>query len=327
MEIVKGIDNVKQQIISKLTNKYINNIAITFHNAPDGDAIGSAVGLALALQNMGKTVIVFTNGFSDLFTPIMKHVNCRKRMRGTFDLTILLDCSNRRRTINYIDDLSKYLIVVDHHMDSKPIGNLYLCENKASTSIIIYDILKQMDVYIDKKIATALYLGIVGDTAWFSNFNMSAEVHLIAGKLLQYGADLNIINDIYKTKSIGMLKLIADIFSQIVICKEYKIAYAVLMLEDLNKYNLKYDVSEYLINEIKNIRDIDVAFLFIESKVDTRIKARSKNNIYVNKIMEYFDGGGHRYAAGAVVDSLNIYYIVDTVVSQTKSYIDKLNAR
>ena len=123
-------------------------------------------------------------------------------------MDICIDCSNRRRTINYIDDLSKYLIVIDHHTDSKPIGNLYLCESRASTSIIIYDILNIMNINIDKKIATALYLGIAGDTSWFSNFNMSAEVHLIAGKLLQYGADLSIINGIYKTKPIGMLKLV-----------------------------------------------------------------------------------------------------------------------
>jgi len=97
------------------------------------------------------------------------------------------------------------------------------------------------------------------------------------------------------------------------------------MKEDLKKYNVTYDVVEYLMEELKNIQEADVAFLFIESNNNTKIKARSRGNIFVNEIMSYFGGNGFPHAAGAVIASNNIYQIVDNIISCTKKYINKLN--
>lgn len=312
---------IKEQIVEKLINRYTKNIAITFHVAPDGDAIGSAVALALALEKLDKKVSIITPGHSKMFAPLFKKLTVLKNTRHVYDMTILLDCSQRERTIDWIDELSKYMIVIDHHIDGEKFGNLYLYENKASTSMIIYDILKMMRVTITSEIATALYLGIFGDTSGFSNLNMVANVHHTAAALLGKGVDLKLVNQIYRMKSIDTLKLISKVFAHIVYDKEYRIVYGVLTIDDMKEFNVTYDVTEHLMNELKNVNNADVAFLFIESRNCTRIKARSLEPIHVNEIMKYFNGGGHHYAAGASISSVNIYGVIDSVIEKTKLYI------
>ena len=331
LEFFKGLGkeknaklNIKEKITDKLINSHTHDIVIAFHNAPDCDAIGSAAALYYALQSIGKNVTVISSRYSPVFSKIMKNINVTNHINRTYDLTILVDCSDRNRTIDYIDELSMQLIVIDHHVGSKPIGNLYLCEDKVSTTIIIYDLLKRMHINITKDIATAIYLGIYGDTNGFSNSNISPEVHSIAGLMLRKKADIEYINSIYRIKSVPMLKFMSDIYSKVMYDAKYRIIYTVLMIEDLEKYQVSYDIAEYIINELKSIEEANIAFLFIESKYDTKVKGRSKGKIYVNKILEFFGGGGHKYAGGALIDSVNIYNVVELVIARTKQYIDEL---
>ena len=315
---------VKEKIIQKLKDEYVKNIAIVMHFSPDGDAIGSAVALALALQDMNKVVHIICKNYSYLFFPIVRDITIVKNPKMHYDLAIMVDCSSNDRATTDIEDLSKILIVIDHHIGCKPIGNLFLCEDKSSTTMIIYSLLKKMSVYITDKIATALYLGIFGDTSGFSNMNTSSESHFIASKLINMHADLEIIYSIYKSKTYLMMKLINDILSKSVLDNTYNIIYSVLLLDDIQKYEITCDVTENIVNELKNVEEANIAFLFIESKTDTKIKARSKNNIDISYIMNYFGGGGHKYASGARIDSVNIFYIIDVVLDYTKQYlIDK----
>lgn len=314
-------NKLKYKIIQILYNKYIKNIAITFHYSPDGDAIGSAVALALALQFINKNVDIVINSYSSIFNPILKNVNIIKRTKKQYDLCLLLDCSSRNRTID-LDALSKMLIVIDHHTNNEPIGNYYLCENKAATAMIIFDLIMYMKIPITSDIATALYLGLYSDTSGFTNSNMTSSVHYQSSVLLSKGVNLNIINQICKEKKLSMFKLLSDIFARIVFDEKYKIVYLVLMKEDLEKYNVTYDVVEYLMEELKHIHEAEISFLFIESTHNTKIKARSKGKIAVNKIMLYFNGNGFPNAAGAVIASTDIYSIVTKVIAQAKHYID-----
>ena len=315
---------VKQKIINALTDKQNKNIAITFHFSPDADAIGSAVALALALQTLDKQVDIITPSYSSIFNPILKNINIFKAVKKYYDLCILVDCSTRERTIN-LDTISKLLIVIDHHYNSNElIGNYYYNIPWPANTMIIFDLLLNMNIIITPQIATALYLGIFGDTAGFTNSNTNSLALYYASLLLEKHANINLINRICKIKSLAMLKLINEAFTHIIHDSQYNIVYLVLMKEDLKKYNVTYDVVEYLMEELKNIAEADVAFLFIESTYNTKIKARSRGNIFVNEIMAHFEGNGFPHAAGAVIASTNIYQIVDNVILCTKNYINKL---
>ena len=313
--------DIKYKIIDKINKSY--NIAIVTHLSPDGDAIGASVALALALESLNKKVDVIIPSQSTNFNILTKNINLIKKSYKSYDLTILLDCSSRERTIYQLEELSKYLVVIDHHTGYNPIGNLYLCEDQASTTIIIYDLILKMNVAISPLIATALYTGIIGDTSYFSNNNVTPKSLSTAAILLHKGADLKLINNIFRIKTFDVLKLINEIISNAVLNKEYHIIYAVLLHEDLERFHLSYDIIDCIMKELKNIKEAEIAFLFIESKNDTKIKVRSRGYGSMNKIMQYFNGGGHKYAAGASIDSINIYNIVDIVISRTIAYIDE----
>lgn len=314
--------SIKQRIINYITNKYINNIAIVTHLSPDGDAIGSSVALALALESIHKKVDVIIPAQSTNFNILTKEVNIVHKPCKLYDLTILVDCSTLERTIYGLEEISKFLIVIDHHIDSAPLGNLYLCEDVAATAMIIYQLLLDMNIIITSEIATALYAGIVSDTSYFANNNVTPEVHIITADLLTKGANLKIINNIFLLKQFKVSKLINDLITNAVLNRDYHIVYTILLQEDLEKYNLSYDILGYIMTELKNIKEAEIAFLFIESKYDTKIKVRSRS-FEVNKIMQYFDGGGHKYAAGASINSVDVYRIADSVVSQTIAYINE----
>ena len=322
IELFNEVKNhyIKCRIIDKLTDKYITNIAITFHIAPDGDAIGSAVALALALRSLGKKVDILSTSYSSLFSPILHNVSIFRKTRKTYDLCILVDCSSRYRTIENIDDISKNLIVIDHHLRCKPIGNLYLCEDQVATAMIIYDIIHRMNIPITNQMATALYLGIFTDTNGLTTLNVNQRVFEVITKLSNK-IDFKMINKICNIKSLATLKLLSIIFSRIIYDAEYRILYVTLMKEDLDNYKLTYDVVNLVMDELKDIDEAEIVFLFIESRNNTKIKARSKGNIAVNSIMNNFQGGGHKYSAGAVVESINIYQVVNDVIDYTKEYI------
>lgn len=314
---------IKQQIINKLTNKYIHNIAIVTHLSPDGDAIGSCVALALALESLNKKVDVIVPKQSNNFNLLTKHINLVKHSYKTYDLTILLDCSSLDRTIIQLEELSKYLIVIDHHVDNNPLGNLYWCENVAATTMIIYQLLIDMNVYISPVIATALYAGIIGDTAYFTNNNITAQAYHVAAELISKGADLSIINQIFLIKQFDIAKLTYSIINNAILNSKYQIIYAAVLKEDLDKYHLSYNVVDHIMKELKNIKEAKIAFLFIESTNDTKVKVRSRQYDFMNKIMQHFNGGGHKYAAGASIDSIDIYNVIDTVITHTINYINE----
>lgn len=266
---------IRNKIINILTNKYIKNIVITFHAHPDGDAIGSAVAFALALQQLNKNIDILVSTYSTIYTPLLKNINMIRKPKRIYDICLLLDCSDERRVSVNINNIAKLLIVIDHHIFHYPIGNLYWIENYASTTIMIYKILKNINININKEIATALYLGIFSDTGGFTNANVNSYVLHQAAELISYGANLELINQICTIKTLSMLKLMGQLFNQIIYDSDYKIVYMVLLREDLKKYKLNYDITDHLINELKNIQEANIAYLFIESN-----KILLLNNIY-----------------------------------------------
>lgn len=325
MSTVTCMKDKEKQIIKKLNGKYVKHVAITFHNSPDGDAIGSAVALTLALRKIGKDVDIVCDKMSHIYDALLKEykINIVHHVRKYYNLMILLDCSDRQRTVDCIDGIADYMIVIDHHAGCKPIGNIYYYLNEPATAVILYGLIDNF-TNIDADIATALYLGIVSDTCNFTTDNVSANTHDIASKLIVYGADIKKANDIYNMKHLSLLRLVGKTFSHIVFDNDYKILYLVLMHDEIESVNATYDDASALIDILKNTVESDVTFLIMESGSNTKIKARSNGNVDVANILTYFDGGGHKNAAGACVNSPNVYGIAESIVEYTKKCIDNV---
>jgi phosphoesterase RecJ-like protein len=320
--------DTKKQIINKINNNSTRTVAIAMHDSPDGDAIGSAVALEKVLLILGKKVdIILQNRVSKSYSKIIGEHRVSKIMTPPmgrkYDLLILLDCSDPNRTVDDIEQLAKFIITIDHHYGAKPFGNIYLNEEVASTGMILYDIIKDLTM-INEEIATALYLTIRSDTGCFKNNNTDYHCHEIASQLLLKGADIQLINDIYETKSLTLLRLMGYTFADIHYDKKYKIVYLTVKIDQIKRAQSNYEEASLLIEYIRGTQDSDIAFLFMEGQDNIRIKSRSKD-INVSEIMANYGGGGHPLAAGAMFYSEDVYRSVENVLNYTREYIDNLS--
>lgn len=315
--------NIKTKIINEIKNPKNRTFGLVMHNGPDGDSIGSAVALEKTLLKLNKKVdIILQNKVSSNYSSIIgaNRVNKIIIPAKRYDLLIVLDCSTPERTIDNLHRFSKNIIVIDHHEGQKPFGNLYLFKKASSTGIIVYDIIKEL-VEIDEPIATALYLTIRSDTNNFKNSNTDSYSHFVSSKLLLKNANIKLINEIYENRSLSMLRLMGQAFSDIYVDKTYKIVYLTIKNEHIKNANATYEEASMLIDYIRGTEGCDTAFLFLQNYDNVRVKSRSKN-INVAEIMKKFNGGGHMYAAGAEIYGSDYYSIVNKVISVTRKYID-----
>lgn len=317
--------DLRKQIIKKLTQKNVKTVGIAMHNSPDGDAIGSAVALEKSLLKIGKKVdIIIQSKISSSYSKIIGEHRVNKIMippvGKTYDVVILVDCADQERTVDDIFELSKFVIVIDHHYGCEPIGDIYLYERAASCGMIIYKIVKMISP-IDQDIANALYLTIRSDTSSFKNNNTDTKAHEAAGDLLFQGANLQIINEIYDNKPISLLRLMGYTFAHIIFDRQYKIIYLIVGQDEIKKAQSTYEEASTLIDYLRGVDGAEIAFLFMEGNNNVRVKARSK---YTNvaEIMTNFEGGGHPNAAGALVWSDDIYSVAESVVRRAKEHIN-----
>jgi phosphoesterase RecJ-like protein len=315
----------EKEIITKIHQS--NNIAITTHSNPDGDAIGSSLALEKCLSKLNKKVdILMPNKLPKKFETIVKDsaVYNYKYYNKQYDLVFLLDCSDKDRTIKNLENLSDCIITIDHHHNATSFGDIYINKPVASTGIILYNIINHlMDNELSSDIATSLYMTIKTDTGNFKNNNTDAQAHKVSSELLLQGANIKLLNEIFNTKPLSLYRLMAEAFDNILVNSNYGIIYVILKVKYIERSNSTYKDASRLINYIKDIKGCEVAYVFLEDNNSVKVSARSKN-INISKVMEEFDGGGHKTAAGAKIYSNNTYHVVNSVMKKTKKYIDSI---
>lgn len=319
--------DTRKQIIQKLSSKNVKSIAIAMHNSPDGDCIGSAVALEKSLLKIGKKVdIILHSRINSCYAPIIGKERVGKLFippqNKVYDVLILVDCAEPSRTVEDIEKRAKFIITIDHHYGMKPYGNIYLYEHAASTGMIIHKIVKML-APIDEQIANALYLTIRSDTCSFKNNNTDVKAHETAGELLFSGANLQLINEIYETRSLSMVRLMGYTLADVMYDRQYKIVHLIVRIDQIKKAQSTFEEASQLIDYIRGIEGAEIAFLFLEGNDNVRIKARSKNT-NVSEIMAEFNGGGHPTASGAMLYSDDVYSVADAVVTRTKRYINEV---
>jgi len=323
--------DVEIQQIIKFIQTY-DKILIATHNNPDGDAIGSVVALETVLKKLNKDVfILFQNKIPKNYQDIvgLNRINKTNIPSKRYDLLIIVDCSDKNRLYDNILNCAEHIIVIDHHFESNHnLNNVEFIYNKniSSTGMIIYQLIKQIEqqyniLLMDNFISTCIYLTIVADTNNFKNNNVTYLTHQVASDMLKYNANTNLINNIYENREYSLLKLIANCFYRICIDYKYNLLYLVVKRDDISKANSTYKEACMLIDYIKNINKIDTYLLFIEDKDSVKVRARS-NIIDVANILKEFNGGGHKFAAGASIYG-DIYSVSNKVISKIKSTVNK----
>lgn len=318
---------LRKDLVTLIRNKYIRNIAIVMHDNPDGDCIGSAVALEMALKNNNKKVdIILHNKIPKKFAPIIGDNRIEKYMLPydgkRYDLTFLLDVSDFDRTYYEIKNMSKKIVIIDHHLVTNiPKVDFYINENDASTGITVYKLIKHL-TRIDEKIATAIYLTIRDDTSNFKNSNTNAKVMSFASELLMNGADLQIVNSVYDYRSLSYLKLLSLVLNNIKIDNKNKLLYLIISKSDIINAGSNIKEAGLIIDLLKTVENIDVCLLFIEGNNNVTVKARSKE-FNVHDIITEFGGGGHKNASGCILPSDDIYITKNKIVNKFIEQISK----
>ncbi len=290
---------ISKQIKDRLASA--SNILIVSHVRPDGDAIGSLIGLGLALQNAGKTVqMVLRDGVPGSFRHLAGSEQVRKEPTGTWDTFISVDCADYKRLGPAFESIEKPDINIDHHITNEKFGKINLIEgDEVATAAILAHHLPEWRLVITQPIAAALLTGIVTDTLGFRTSNMTPASLRVAALLMEHGADLP---DLYTRALVSRTYPAARYWGAglSTLKSEHGIVWGTLTAADRKaaKYGGNDDAD--LINIISAIEGNKVGMVFVEQSDTVKISWRSIDSSYdVSKVAKHFNGGGHAAAAGA----------------------------
>ena len=278
------------------------NIVIASHVRPDGDAIGSLLGIGLALQNAGKSVqMVLVDGVSSSFRHLAGSELIVKEPKGAHDTFITVDCADFKRVGKFFESFGQPDINIDHHKTNEKFGKLNLIEaEEVATSAILTNYLPIWGYEITKPIASALLTGIITDTLGFRTSNTTPEALRQCAVLMETGADMP---DLYMRSLVTKSFVAARYWGAGLSSMEQKdgIVWGTLTLVDRKKTGYGGNDDADLINMISAIDGNKVGMIFVEqSDSNVKISWRAlEKGIDVSKVAKHFTGGGHAAAAGA----------------------------
>ncbi len=284
------------------------NVAIFCHVNPDGDTIGSALALYLALNSAGKKAYVFCDDVIPQkfdFLPSVKHI-MRSIPKIEFDTFIACDCSDTKRLGMFEVDFLRFKgmkINIDHHVSNSRFALINYVLSSSATAELMLNILEQCSLNIDSQCAQLLMLGLMTDSGKFSYDLVNQDTFLVASKLCALGAKVDIINrHLYQELPIEQVKLYKATIQTLRFEHEGKLAFIVISQQSLKDCGAKVAHTEGFIDYPLSIKGVEVAVSLLEiRKNQYKISIRSKGRVDVNSIAKSFGGGGHLLASGCML--------------------------
>lgn len=301
------------------------HIVIVSHNNPDGDAVGSSMGLHLYLKNMGKaSKVVFPNPYAQNLAWMdidrcslnyQEHPQQVEEAINECDLLFVMDFNRISRAEGMSPLLAKTQmprIMIDHHLepDTESFDLAFSNTGISSTCEVLYRVIyNELDpALIDAEVGACLYAGISTDTGSFSYSCAHKELFSTIADLIDKGLDTVMVHQrIFDNFSESRMRLLGCCLGERLIVKpEYQTAYMFLSEEEMTRYHYRSGDTEGIVNYGLSIADIRFAAFFTQREKRVRISFRSQGNIDVNLFAkEHFNGGGHKNAAGGLsYDSL-----------------------
>jgi phosphoesterase RecJ-like protein len=285
--------------------------AVVSHENPDGDALGSLLGAALGLRELGKDVVMYLAG--DVPVPaeyrFLDLSEVTRELPPDIDERVLLavDCANARRIAESGEAIERatFVLDVDHHHDNSRFGNVNLVvPDASSTAEVVRDILRELDVELTPAIAEALYVGLVTDTGRFQYTNTTPKALRLAAELVEAGADVHgIFRHVYETVQFAKLKLLARALERARLFDGGRLVVSYLLRDDFVAVGAEEPFSEGIIDHLRAVEGSEMVALIREPPRDEgptrRISLRSSHDeVDVSAIARLRGGGGHRQAAG-----------------------------
>ena len=320
MSVALEVDAVVEELRS--ANKFL----LTTHENPDGDALGSLLGMHGVLKALGKDSVMFLG--SDQFPlpweyrklPLDEVQN--DPPADLDERTVLfLDCGNiDRMPVDFLQRDGIHIVNVDHHHDNTRFGTVNLVDPSAScTAEIVWELAKELGVEITPAIGNALYIGLVTDTGKFMYTNTSPRAHRMAAELIDAGVDTHAIyRRLYEELPYARLLLLSRALNALQRFDDGVVTATCLTKADFEETGAVESDSEGIVDHLRSVNGTKVAVLVRELLSDDRagmhkVSMRSTDGtVDVSRIARGLGGGGHRQAAGASSD-LSLDELLDTI--------------
>ena len=274
-----------------------DSVVIGCHQRPDGDTLGSSLGLAHVLRQLGKDVTVISvDGVPENYRFIPESETIlASTYRRDFDLGILVDSESEKRVGSAIEPISlaKQTACIDHHIPDGEFGNIRIVDHSsASTAELVVELLEANDVEIDTTAASQFLTGLIADTGAFRFANTSPRTFEIASRLTRLGADpSSIAKQVFDCRPLHAIKLLGRALSSICTDSTETISWASITRDDLDELGAGDADTDSIVNYIGMVRGVQVYILFREiERGSIRVSLRSRNGVDVNVVARAFDG-------------------------------------
>ncbi|MBL8050493.1 MAG: bifunctional oligoribonuclease/PAP phosphatase NrnA [Anaerolineales bacterium] len=301
-----------------------NKIVVAAHVRPDGDAIGSVLGLGLALQEAGKTVeMILVDGVPTSFRFLEGSELIKKEASGGHDTFITVDCADFKRLGKIFENFGQPDINIDHHKTNEKFGKINLIEaDEVATAAILTNYIPTWGLQITQPVAAALLTGIITDTLGFRTSNTTPEALRQAATLMEAGVNLP---EIYMQALVRKTYPAAKYWGAGLFSLESKdgIVWGTLTLADRKSAGYSGNDDADLINMISTIDNHKIGMVFVE-QADNHVKISWRAldaNVDVSPVAKYFNGGGHAAAAGADIEG-SLSKIQKEVLMKTKELLN-----
>lgn len=293
-----------------------DRFVLSSHVRPDADAIGSEIGLACALESLGKHVRIVNPSAG---AANIDFLDPDRRVRKLGD-GISID-EARDTDVHVVVDTSAWtqlqevgsvlkstnatkIVVIDHHVSSDDLGAVEFKDTTAAaTGELIFEFAQAAGATLDAAAANALYCAIATDTGWFRFPSTTHRTMRIAGELIDLGAKPHVAYQLlYERHSVERMRLFGRVLNQITVECDGRLAYLTVTRQDFRETKALPADTEELVNQCLRIAGVQAAFIAIEQPNQTiKVSFRSRLETNVAAVAEQFGGGGHKQAAGAVL--------------------------
>ena len=306
-----------------------DNFLLVTHFNPDGDALGSLLGLADILEGLGKRVLRFLEepvsplyrflpGCAHVQTDWEKVEDFTRLAQGNLIL-VCLDCGDEHRLGRFKHELMaiKPLIVIDHHQGNNGFGDgSWIEPHRSSTGEMIFDLARALAAEISPKAAECLYAAISTDTGSFKYDSTSHHTFAVAGELVKLGVrPASVASNLFDNYSLGRVRLMQEVLATLEMHERDRIAIIRVTQNMLERTFTTMEDTEYFINFPRAIRSVRVAVFLKEIGTGyVSVSLRSKGQCDVAQIAGGFGGGGHRNASGFRVRGVRLDTLRDELL-------------
>lgn len=301
---------IDEEILSILRDR--EEFIIVGHVSPDGDCISSQMAMKALLLTMGKTVHIANAGPFDraeithLRADFLEHID--EELRNNNPIVIVVDCSSRERLGHLAEEIEGLTTVIfDHHSSGEQFGTYrYIVPQSVSTTLIIMQVFKALNVEISERTAEHLFFGFATDSGFFRFINAySGETLRMVAELVDLGVSPNMINSkMSGGKNLSYVKYLGKLIDRSTSHCDGKLMVSCSYLTDSKEYVTTDKPSDVLYTMLLSIKGVEVVLFFkelSENSTEVGFRASIESHIDVGSLAESFGGGGHKKAAGATI--------------------------